>query len=292
MDAGPFPTPSRAPSLLAPIDRRAALLLIGGLAATPLAGAQIKSGEDPDASPQWQKVREALFKDRPISTQAGEVIALETPRRAEDAAVVPVAVRAQFPQSAQRSIQRLWLIVDNNPSPISAVFQYTLDSGRADIETRLRIDEYGFVRAIAETNDGKLWMAANFVKASGGCSAPPGKDPQAALASLGRMKFRLEGEPRPRTPLLAQLMISHPNDSGMVMDQLTRQFTPAHFVRKVDVSYGGKLVLSADLDFSISENPNLRFFFLPQGEGGELKAEVVDSHDLKFDSAIKVNAGT
>ena len=145
--------------------------------------------------------------------------------------------------------------------------------------------------------DSRKWMmgapmAANFVKASGGCSAPPGKDPQAALASLGRMKFRLEGEPQPRTPMLAQLMISHPNDSGMVMDQLTRQYTPSHFVRKVDVSYRGKPVLSADLDFSISENPNLRFFFVPQGEGGELKAEVVDSHDLKFDSAIKVNVGT
>ena len=276
----------------APIGRRAALLLLGGLAAAPSAWAQLKSGDDPEASPQWQKLRAALFQDRPISTQAADVIQLETPRRAEDAAVVPVAVRAQFAQSAQRSIQRLWLIVDNNPSPVSATFQYTLDSGRADIETRIRIDEYSFVRAVAETNDGRLWMAANFVKASGGCSAPPGKDPQAALASLGRMKFRLEGEPQPPAPLLAQLMISHPNDSGMVMDQLTRQFTPSHFVRKIDVSYRGKPVLSADLDFSISENPNLRFYFVPEGEGGELKAEVVDSHDLKFDSAIKINAGT
>jgi len=283
---------SRSPSGTAPIGRRAALLLLGGLAAAPYARAQLKSGDDPEASPQWQKLRAALFQDRPISTQVADIIQLETPRRAEDAAVVPVAIRAQFAQSEQRSIQRLWLIVDNNPSPVSATFQYTLDSGRADIETRIRIDEYSFVRAVAETNDGRLWMAANFVKASGGCSAPPGKDPQAALASLGRMKFRLEGDPQPRTPLLAQLMISHPNDSGMVMDQLTRQYTPSHFVRKVDVSYRGKPVLSADLDFSISENPNLRFFFLPQGEGGELKAEVVDSHDLKFDSAIKINAGT
>ena len=283
---------SRSPSGTAPIGRRTALLLLGGLAAAPYARAQLKSGDDPEASPQWQKLRAALFQDRPISTQVADIIQLETPRRAEDAAVVPVAIRAQFAQSEQRSIQRLWLIVDNNPSPVSATFQYTLDSGRADIETRIRIDEYSFVRAVAETNDGRLWMAANFVKASGGCSAPPGKDPQAALASLGRMKFRLEGDPQPRTPLLAQLMISHPNDSGMVMDQLTRQYTPSHFVRKVDVSYRGKPVLSADLDFSISENPNLRFFFLPQSEGGELKAEVVDSHDLKFDSAIKVNAGT
>jgi sulfur-oxidizing protein SoxY len=76
----------------------------------------------------------------------------------------------------------------------------------------------------------------------------------------------------------------------MVMDQHTRQYTPAHFVRRVNVSYGNKLVLSADLDFSISENPNLRFFFVPDGEG-DLKAEVVDSRDLRFDSKIKVQPG-
>ena len=284
MDASRFPFPS------VPVGRRTVLLL--GLAATaPFARAQLKSGDDPEASPKWQGLRAALFKDRPIESRAGAVIELEAPRRAEDAAVVPVAVRAKIPQSAERSIRRLWLIVDNNPSPVSATIEYTLASGRADIETRLRIDEYSFVRAVAETSDGKLWMATSFVKASGGCSAPPGKDPQAALASLGKMKFRVEGEAKPGTPTLAQLMISHPNDSGMVMDQLTRQYTPSHFVRKLDVSYAGQPVLSADLDFSISENPNFRFYFVPRGEG-ELRAEVVDSHDLKFDAAVKVNAGT
>lgn len=84
-------------------------------------------------------------------------------------------------------------------------------------------------------------------------------------------------------------MISHPNDSGMVMDQVTRQYAPAYFVRKVDVSYRGRSVLSADLDFSISENPNLRFCFLPSQEG-ELRAEILDSHDLEFKAAVKVGA--
>jgi sulfur-oxidizing protein SoxY len=44
--------------------------------------------------------------------------------------------------------------------------------------------------------------------------------------------------------------------------------------------------MSADIDFSISENPNFRFYFLPRGEG-ELKAEVVDSNELRFESALK-----
>ena len=151
----------------------------------------------------------------------------------------------------------------------------------------MRVDEYTHVRAIAETNDGKLYMTTRFVKASGGCSAPPGKDQAAALATLGRMKFRVEGEVDRNKPVLAQLMISHPNNSGLAMDQATRQFTPSHFVRKVDVSYAGRPVMSADVDFSISENPNFRFYFVPQG-AGELKAEVVDSNDLRFESALKV----
>ena len=251
------------------------------------AAAQLKSGDDPEASEVWKKVRASLFESRPITSPADDVLVLDAPARAEDAAIVPISIKTRFAQSPSRYVDRLWLVIDNNPSPISAIFKFTPQSGRADIETRVRVDEYTHVRAIAETNDGKLYMTTRFVKASGGCSAPPGKDPQAALATLGRMKFRVEGEVDQNKPVLAQLMISHPNNSGLAMDQATRQFTPSHFVRKVDVSYAGKPVLSADVDFSISENPNFRFYFVPQG-AGELKAEVVDSNDLRFESALKI----
>ena len=86
-------------------------------------------------------------------------------------------------------------------------------------------------------------------------------------------------------------MISHPNNSGLAMDQLTRLYVPAHFVRKVNVSYGGRQILSAEVDFTISENPNFRFYFVPRGEG-ELKAEIVDSNNLKFESSLKIKPGT
>jgi sulfur-oxidizing protein SoxY len=260
----------------------AGLLLLALVGAAP---AQIKSGDNPEASEIWQKVRLSLFQTRVISTVADDVIALDAPARAEDSAVVPIAIRTRFPQSPTHYIDKLYLIIDNNPSPISAIFQFTPASGRADIETRVRIDEYTHVRAIAELNDGRLFMAARWVKASGGCSAPPGKDAQAALATLGRMKLRVESEASGSEPVLAQLMISHPNNSGLAMDQLSRQFTPAHFVRRVEISYAGQPLMSADVDFSISENPNFRFYFTPHG-AGELKAEVLDSRDLRFESAI------
>ena len=270
--------------------RRSALgvALLAGLG--PSAWAQLKTGENPEANPIWQKVRANLFQSRPIIAAAADMLSLDAPVRADDAAVVPIAIRTRAPQTGGKRIDKVYLVIDNNPSPISAIFQFTPLAGRADIETRVRIDEYTHVRAIAETSDGQLLMATRFLKAAGGCSAPPGKDAQAALATLGRMKFRVEtdpaADPKGDRPVLAQLMISHPNNSGLAMDQVSRLFTPAHFVRQLRVTYGGELVMSADVDFSISENPNFRFYFLPRADA-ELKAEVVDSNDLRFESSLK-----
>lgn len=241
----------------------------------------------------WAKIRTLLFADRRIETKADAILQFDVPVRAEDAAIVPVAVRTQLSTTPEKYIRKLWLVVDKNPSPIAATFHFTPDSGRADIETRIRVEEYSPIRAIAEMNNGDLYMVAHFIKASGGCSAPAGKDAAAALANLGKMRLRLDREVKFGEPNLAQLMVSHPNTSGLAMDQVSRLFTPAYFVRKVDVSYGGKKVLSADVDFSISENPNFRFYFVPQGEG-ELTAEVVDTKDLSFTTrvAVKPHAGS
>ena len=62
-----------------------------------------------------------------------------------------------------------------------------------------------------------------------------------------------------------------------------------HFVRQVDVSYAGKPVMRADVDFSISENPNFRFYFVPGG-GGDLEAKVVDNQDLAFATTMRLDA--
>lgn len=243
--------------------------------------------DNPDASPEWQRLRGKLFGTRPIAAADDSMLVLETPYRAEDAATVPVAIRSRFAQSPEHYVKTAYLIIDRNPAPIAAVFHFTPESGRADLETRVRIEQYTFVRAIAELNDGSLYMVAHYVKASGGCSAPAGKDPAAAQANLGRMKFKVEPATADGGPVRAQLMISHPNTSGLAMDQITRMYPSPHFVRQVTVTYRDKPILVADVDFSISENPNFRFYFLPH-EGGELKAEIVDTQDLKFDTEFKL----
>jgi sulfur-oxidizing protein SoxY len=203
---------------------------------------------------------------------------------------VPIAFRTRFVQTAGTYIRKVHLVIDRNPSPMGATFTFTPESGRAEIETRVRIEEYTHVRAIAEMNDGRLFMHTRFVKASGGCSAPAGKDLQAALANAGRMKLRVEGDVVLGQPTLAQLSISHPNVSGLAIDQVSRLAPPPHYVRSIEVAYAGKPVLSADIDFTISENPNVRFFFVPK-EAGQLTVNVIDSNDAKFEKSLAVAPG-
>ncbi len=80
------------------------------------------------------------------------------------------------------------------------------------------------MHAVAELSDGKLYVATRFVKAAGGCSAPALKMTADAIP-LGTMRFRLLPAHE------AQLMIRHPNYSGMQMNQLTRLYIPAEFVQ-------------------------------------------------------------
>jgi len=244
------------------------------------------AGEPPDPETAiWGKVKRSLFEGRPVSS--GEsIVELVAPTRADDGAVVPIAIRAKLAQRPERYIRRLYLIVDNNPSPLAAKIDLSAQSGRADLETRIRIEQYSYVRAVAELSDGTLAADARFVKASGGCSAAAPRDP-AQAASLGRMRLAVDSGGAYNEPARANLMISHPNDSGLVMDQLTRLYTPAYFVRSVNVTYAGKPILTAEVDFSISENPYFRFYFVPS-EAGELKAEAVDTKDLRFETRLAV----
>jgi sulfur-oxidizing protein SoxY len=145
------------------------------------------------------------------------------------------------------------------------------------------------VRVIVEMNDGSLHMSSNYVKASGGCSAPAGKDPAEAAAGIGKMKLALEQSGTLDQPQQVQLMIRHPNFSGLAMDQVTRLYTPPHFVRHLEVAYNGKRILSAETDISISENPNFRFYFVPRKEG-TLTVEAVDSQDLSYRTSLAVKA--
>jgi sulfur-oxidizing protein SoxY len=103
------------------------------------------------------------------------------------------------------------------------------------------------------------------------------------LATLGQMKFRILPA-SVETPNEALLMIRHPNNSGMQMDQVTRLYTPARYVEKLAVYQGDDLVSSMSGGISIAEDPNFRFTFNPNG-AKEFRAEGEDTTGKTFSGA-------
>ena len=261
-------------------------LLAALLAGSASAAADLEA----DADSVWLGgLRAAYFGDRPI-VESDDVIELEAPERAEDSAVVPIRIKAKVAQTEARFIKTITLFIDMNPGQLAGQFHFTPNSGRADLALRIRVNAYGPVRAIAETSDGELFMSRRFVKASGGCSAAIGTDIETARRRLGKMKFRVDEPVLFGEPLAVQLRVSHPNVTGLQMDQLTRMYAPSHYVKQVRVSFAGKPVFSADTGFSLSENPSFGFYFVPDG-AGELQAEVVDTQGLRFADVYTLPSG-
>lgn len=224
----------------------------------------------------WNNVLKPEYFAQQAIQESDDVIELDAPIRAEDPALVPFKITSKIKQSKDNYIKRILVLVDNNPFPFVGDFGFTPDSGKADVAMRIRVNSNSNIRAIAEMNDGKLVMTKKFVKASGGCSAPIGANLDEAMARLGKMKFRLEDQVKTGEPNQVQLMISHPNITGMQMDQITRFIKRSHFVKDVKVTFNGKPVFTAKTDIAISADPNFRFYFVPD-KAGELKAEVADT---------------
>jgi sulfur-oxidizing protein SoxY len=236
-----------------------------------------------DVSPEWELLRGRLFGTRPIDAASGRV-QLIAPLRAPYGASVPVKIVSQLAQTPALYVKRLHLLVDKNPSPLAATLELTPEVGQADFETRLRVDEYSHVRVVSELSNGELHMDSRFVKTSGGCSAPPNRD---SPELIGKTIFKLPAPPKMGAPTTADLTVIHPNDTGFELNNVTVMYIPSYFVRTIVVSYAGRKIFDADLDFSISENPTWRFNFVPHAPG-ELRAEVADSKERRYTGSLQI----
>ncbi|MFK8252133.1 quinoprotein dehydrogenase-associated SoxYZ-like carrier [Ancylobacter terrae] len=246
--------------------------------------------QEAGADRTWNELKPDVFGERPI-TDGSPLVRLTAPTRAEDAAMVPVEAEVMLPAGDPRTIRKLTLIVDENPAPVAATFTFGGQRHDVTLATRLRVNSYSYVRAIAETSDGALHMAERYVKASGGCSAPAMKDEEAALKNIGQMKLRYVADGQQGDATQAnrlsrlQLMIRHPNYSGLQMDQVTRLYIPAKFVNQIAVKQGDDLVFTMEGGISLSEDPNIQFSFEPNGK--EIRVEAADTDGRSFEGELK-----
>lgn len=90
-------------------------------------------------------------RDGRVSIQIAELV--------ENGNAVPVSVAVQSPMSVAEHVQRLALFTERNPQPEVAVFHFSPRSGRARVDTRIRLATSQRLVALATLNDGSLWRA-------------------------------------------------------------------------------------------------------------------------------------
>jgi len=236
---------------------------------------------------RWEYLKAELFGGREIETGAG-LVRLEAAGRAFDAARVPVTIRASRIADSDY-IQKLYLIVDNNPVPVAATFTFEPNKGWDTIDTELRVNEYSHMRVVAETGKGVLHMDKRFIKAVGGCSAPPSSYERSDKNLLGNFRGNVSQLLNPKLPTAARIRIVHPNASGMQFDQFTRTYIQPHYIHTMAAEFDGEPLFKVETNFSLSQDPVLGFNFKPESSG-ELKIIALDSKDQRFEQSWQLKA--
>jgi len=167
-----------------------------------------------------ENIRPGAFQDKEINeNQADAVIEVKAPFRSEEPSVVPVSIHSKIPQTADRYIKKLHIYLDKNPLPLVGVFEFTPESGKADLAMRIRVDDNTYFRVVTEMNNGDLLMSKSFIRSLGGCSEPLGASVDESLKRMGKMKMNTVGELTLGEANLMQIKISHPNITGLGASQ-------------------------------------------------------------------------
>jgi sulfur-oxidizing protein SoxY len=218
------------------------------------------------AGEAWEAVKAELYGER-VLLDGRDFIAIDAPYRTYEDARTDLA--AQIVAPAGTGVTRVTLVLDENPMPVSAVFSLDAPQPSFFFDVTMRINGPTPIHVIAETADGRAFVAEQMVKTSGqgACAAPPGTDRDAALATLGQMSVDVTevlpgiggGQLTSLPDRLARmdLDISHPSHSGMQMDQISLLFIPMRYVETVDIDLDGGGFVEMTGSISLSENPRV-----------------------------------
>ncbi|WP_282063764.1 quinoprotein dehydrogenase-associated SoxYZ-like carrier [Roseobacter litoralis] len=214
----------------------------------------------------WEAVKAQLYGERFMLDGDG-IIAIDAPYRTPDDARTDLAAQIKAPDGAQ--LAKVTVVLDENPMPVSAIFDLETPQSGFYFDITMRVNGPTPMHVIAETTDGRLFVSETFVKTSGtgACAAPPGTDPELALASLGEMNIEMAGTlPGVGGGKLENLSarlgrmdvdISHPSHSGMQRDQISLLFIPMRYVENVEIDLDGAGYVDLTGSISLSENPRL-----------------------------------
>ena len=233
-----------------------------------------------EADPKlWPVVKEAFFAKRDI--QEVEFMKVDAPRRAESGAQVPVTFSYDKAAANGVDIKKIYVLVDANPIQLASTYHLTDMLGNFQIATRIRMETDSYVRLVGETADGKLYMAKREIRAAGGCGGTVDNDESAVRAAAGKIKLHVDAPVKFGSPAVATFNIRHVMRTGLQRDLVSQGYVPAFYIKNTAFTYNGKPLMTVDVGVGTSEDPYMKFNFIPDAPG-TLEVTATDNEGKTF----------
>ncbi len=151
-----------------PLPRRAVLgAVAAGVAGNALAGRRSFAESDYTRAAEDALVARMVGGPAALSPR----VRLIMPASFSNGYSVPLALSVDSPMTGSDYVRTVHILAPKNPIVLAADFTFTPQSGRAALDTRIRLAQPQTVLAVAEMNDGTRLMARTWVEVdTDGCN--------------------------------------------------------------------------------------------------------------------------
>lgn len=235
------------------------------------------------ANEAWQRLDQAKQVIGDATAQSSG-LNLDLPHVSEDGSAVALTVAVEDSLNDGDYVESIHLFATGNPNPEIAVFHFTPLSGRAEVSTRVRLNETQEVVAVARSAEGKVWATSREVRITvSGCLVRGDNVPEA----LTNPRVNLPNSFTTGEPGEVRTLINHPMETGL-REGNDGEILPRHIIEHFTVSIDGETAFSAELYQAVSANPYLRFYLTPESNG-EAQFEWADDRGESASDSGKIS---
>lgn len=186
---------------------------------------------------------------------------LEMPLVSEDGSAVPITVKLDHPMTEDRYITSIRILAQGNPNDEVVDFYLSPSVGRAEVSSRIRVNESQRIWAVATNNQGEAWVTYHDIRVTvGGCLMTA--DDNSSIA-LSQPRIALPDRFSAGQPSEIRTLVTHPMETGL-REGPEGDILPRRLVERLVVTLGDETALEVHLHTAVSANPYLRFFLAPQ----------------------------
>jgi sulfur-oxidizing protein SoxY len=251
---------------LAPLSRRGALIAAAGAGL----GLLVRPARADEIA-----MRAAISADFGAPMISDGQIEIAMPEFSDSGVSVPMSLHIPSPMTPEAHPRIVRVYAARNPRPRIVAFHFTPDCGEARISTRVRLDSFQDVVAVAEMSGGARFQAVRRVNVTYGACEDAVANDQFPPDWAPRIRISVPERVAPGEIFPVRTIISHPMETGLRHDA-SGLLIPVRIAESFVCRAGARTLFSAKLEPAIAANPYFAFSLrLP--ETSELTFEWTDT---------------